>query len=394
MWQWTPHAAQRQILDEAKRYNVVACGRRFGKTELGRWLASSTAYAALPVGWFSPTYKDLLEVYKQTVRTLKPVIASSNKMERRIELTNGGLIEFWSLDDEDAGRGRKYGRAIIDEAAMARYLEYTWNYAIRPTLTDFEGDAWFLSTPKGRDYFYRLYQHGINPDRNEFAAWQMPTASNPYIKPTEIEAAQQEMPQLAFQQEYLAEFIEAEGAVFRRVSEATYSDTITPGEGRYVMGVDWAQQHDYTVLTVMDATTNTAVDIDRFNQIGWDIQRGRLAALAAKWGVDDILAEENSIGGPNIEALQNEGLPVRGFTTTNQSKHRLVTALQLAFEQGNIRIPDNALLRAELEAYEATRLPSGRWRYEAPAGIHDDMVMSLMLAYEAANSGFQVLFEF
>ena len=98
-----------------------------------------------------------------------------------------------------------------------------------------------------------------------------------------------------------------------------------------------------------------------------------------------MLFRSNSIGGPNIEALQAEGLPVRGFTTTNESKQQIMVALQLAFERGDIRIPDDPVLIAELEAFEATRLPSGRWRYEAPAGMHDDMVISLALALEAVN---------
>ncbi|HQE18936.1 MAG TPA: hypothetical protein PK607_10550, partial [Aggregatilineales bacterium] len=149
----------------------------------------------------------------------------------------------------------------------------------------------------------------------------------------------------------------------------------------------------WTVLTVID-DLRRVVAVDRFNQIAWDVQRGRLRALADYWHVEGIWAEANSIGGPNIEALQAEGLPVRGFTTTNESKQQLMVALQLAFERGDIRIPDDPVLIAELEAFEATRLPSGRWRYEAPAGMHDDMVISLALAYEAAQHVIGILWEF
>ena len=85
------------------------------------------------------------------------------------------------------------------------------------------------------------------------------------------------------------------------------------------------------------------------------------------------------------DGLQSEGLPVRGFTTTNQSKQEIVVALQLAFEREQISIPDDDLLIGELESFEAERLPSGRWRYAAAEGLHDDMVISLALAYEAAN---------
>ena len=107
--------------------------------------------------------------------------------------------------------------------------------------------------------------------------------------------------------------------------------------------------------------------------------------MADRWRVWSIYAEMNSIGGPNVEALQAEGLPVHGFTTTNESKARIVQQLALAFERGEIRIPDDEVLIAELEAFEATRLPSGKWHYGAPSGMHDDTVIALALAYEAAT---------
>src|SRR5690606_2980835 len=199
-----------------------------------------------------------------------------------------------------------------------------------------------------------------------------------------IEDARRDLPEAAFRQEYLAEFIEDAGLVFRKVRDATWVPPAKPEPGRrYRMGVDWAQANDWTVLTVID-DLRRVVAVDRFNQIAWDVQRGRLRAMADYWHVKEIWAEANSIGGPNIEALQAEGLPVRGFTTTNESKQQIMVALQLAFEREDIRIPDDPVLIAELEAFEATRLPSGRWRYEAPAGMHDDMVISLALAYEAA----------
>src|SRR5690606_24760340 len=159
----------------------------------------------------------------------------------------------------------------------------------------------------------------------------------------------------------------------------------------YVMGVDWAQAHDWTVLTVMDVKDRQVVEIDRFNQIEWAFQRSRLVAMVEKWGVKYVLAEHNSIGGPNIEALNRDadlgGVAVVGFNTTNQSKTDAIQALMLAFEKGNIAIIDDPVLLAELEAFEATRLPSGKWQYGAPGGMHDDTVISLMLAYQAALNG-------
>ena len=314
-----PHAAQARVIREAGRFNVVDCGRRFGKTTLGIDRAADPDVLPYPVAWFSPTYKMMAEVWREAVRIFTPITARRNAQERRLEFITGGLLEFWSLDNPDVARGRKYRRAIVDEAAMVSLLLDTFQHVIRPALADYRGDAWFLSTPKGMNDFKTMFDWGQDPAMSEWRSWQMPTSANPFIHPDEIEAMRQELPARTFNQEVLAVFTENEDAVFRGVRNCLAASPAGPERGRwYVMGVDWAQSHDFTALVVMDVQARQVVEVDRFNQIGWDVQRGRLAAMAARWGVAAIVAEQNSMGGPNIEALQREGLPVYAFQTTNQ----------------------------------------------------------------------------
>lgn len=142
-----------------------------------------------PVAWFGPNYRLLADVWRQLQTILEPAIARANQQERRLELHGGGVIEMWSLDSPDAGRGRAYALVVIDEAAMVANLEQAWQQGIRPTLTDLLGQAWFLSTPKGMSYFKRLFDRGQDRGSKDWASWQMPTANNPYIRPEEIEAA-------------------------------------------------------------------------------------------------------------------------------------------------------------------------------------------------------------
>ena len=160
-----------------KRFNVVDCGRRWGKTVLGVNRLIPPALEGFPVGWFAPSYKYMAESWRDFIRILKPVIARSDKTERRIELITGGVIEFWSLEDPDAGRSRKYRRVVIDEAAKVKNLRKCWTEAIRATLADYRGEADFLSTPKGKDYFWELYTKGLDPLEADWACWQMPTAT-------------------------------------------------------------------------------------------------------------------------------------------------------------------------------------------------------------------------
>jgi hypothetical protein len=203
---------QAKVLAEAKRFNVLCCGRRWGKTNLSEELLLSPddpgngALNGFPVAYFAPTYKMLMEVWRSVNSALYEIIDLKSETEKRIELYGGGVIDFWSLEDPNSIRGRKYKRAIIDEAAVARNLEEAWNKVIRPTLTDMKGDAWFLSTPKGKNnYFYELSRH--HEKYTDWITFQMPTETNPYIDKGEIEQARLQLDPLTFAQEYLASFV-------------------------------------------------------------------------------------------------------------------------------------------------------------------------------------------
>ncbi len=377
------------VLREAKRFNVLSMGRRWGKTVLGSDLAIDPVLDGLPVAWFAPSYKMMLEVWNEITQTIAPITKRVSTQDRRIDTITGGVFEMWTLDDLNAGRGRKYARAIIDEAAMIKGLMMAWNASIRPTLTDLKGDAWFLSTPKGRNGFWQLYQMGLDPHEADWACWRMPTVTNPYIDPNEVEAAKRMLPERIYQQEYEAAFIEDSGGVFRRIMEAATIEPLPQGEAGkyYIYGADWARHHDFTVFAVLDPNTKRMVAMDRFNQIDYALQVARLRAMTKRFPPSAIIAEENSIGGPIIERLQrDEALPVQAFKTTNATKAAIIEGLAVAFEQGEIEILNDPILTGELMAYDQERLPSGLIRYSAPEGQHDDTVMALALAWYGATS--------
>jgi hypothetical protein len=375
-----PHPAQQQVIDAAKRFNVLCCGRKFGKTELGMDRLIHPALQGKPVAWFSPTYRTLADVFRELQRRLRPIVRDASQVERRIELRGGGVIEAWSLDNSDAGRGRGYAVVCVDEAAIVPNLESAWVENVRAQLTEHRGSAWFLSTPKGTaNYFYTLYQKGQDPAQVDWASWQMPTASNPYIAPEEIEAARADVTDLAFAQEYLAHFVSWAGAVFRRITDCVAAAPAnTPAA---IIGADWGRTNDYTVFAALSGR-GEVLEIDRFRGLEYSLQRGRLAAFHQRLGGRAyIVAESNNMGGPIVEALQQSGLPVVAFTTTNASKAAAVEALALAFERGDIKIPNDPVLIGELQAFEGKTLPSGLMRYAAPEGGHDDTVMSLAIGW-------------
>ena len=196
------------------------------------------------------------------------------------------------------------------------------------------------------------------------------------------------MPERIFQQEYLAEFIEDSGSVFRHIMEQTTAiEQREPVAGHeYALGCDWAKHEDYTCITVLDCTLKAAVYQDRFNRIDYAVQMNRLKALYERFKPATVVVERNSMGEPLVEQLQRDGWPVEPFQTTNASKQQAIDALALAFERGEITITPDPVLIGELQAYEMERLPSGLLRYNAPAGMHDDCVMSLALAWQAVST--------
>jgi len=277
--------------------------------------------------------------------------------------------------------------AVLDEAA---YMDSRlWWDVVRPMLLENQGGAVFISTPNGRNWFWELYQLALADETGEWATFHYTSLDNPLIPNSEFDVVKSHSPERVWRQEYLAEFIEDAGAVFRGVRDvATAPSDVQPDSSHaYVMGVDWGRDNDYTVLSVMDVMTGNMVALERFNQIDWAHQRGRIRAVYDKWKPTLILAESNSIGSVNIEALQGDGLPVRSFTTTSQSKTVLIQGLALAIERGDIRLLDDETLVHELLAYQIERMPSGNYRYNAPSGMHDDTVIATALAVHALNTG-------
>src|SRR5512146_135218 len=127
------HPKQAAIKSNLARFNVLNCGRRFGKNVIDEDLAIETMLAGYPVGWFEPTYKSLAEAWREVVSILYPITKAKSEQEKRIQLVTGGVLDMWSLDDPDSGRGRKYRRVIVNEAAKVKQLEYAWTNVIRPT---------------------------------------------------------------------------------------------------------------------------------------------------------------------------------------------------------------------------------------------------------------------
>ena len=398
------HAAQKEIANAKERFRVVACGRRFGKTTIGLRAAFSYARRGRKeCWWLAPTYGNALQVWRALGNEAAAVGATITQRERTLDFPLGGSLGVRSARSLDSLRGAGLDFLVVDEAAHVPGA--LWEDILRPMLADRRGSALLLSTPNGLNWFHECFQRGQDPAEPEWRSFQFTSHDNPRIARTELEALRRQTREATFRREYLAEFLPGEASVFRDpAAAASAPPEATPKPaGHYVAGIDWGRSHDYTAVVVLelppgDGTADGAaappamVALERFRDLSWFAQRARILALCERWRPALLLAEANSIGEPNLEALQREGLPIRPFYTTAQSKAPLIEALALALERGDLRLQPEPVLLAELAAYQQERLPLGGYRYGAAAGAHDDTVMALALAWRACGQGVAVRF--
>jgi len=196
------HTGQLKVYDGRKRYNMARCGRRWGKSTLAEYITLRESTQPVPLAYYAPTYRYIKPMWDSLRATLEPATVERSEAHKSIRLITGAQIDFWSLEDPDASRGRKYKCIVIDEAALVRKLEYAWQRTIRPTLTDLRGDAWLLSTGRGiGSYFNQMFIE--NREKEEWFTYTAPTSENPYISSAEIDEARRTMHPLAFEQEYM-----------------------------------------------------------------------------------------------------------------------------------------------------------------------------------------------
>ena len=364
------HINQKPILESQARFNVLMCGRRFGKSELCLIKIIKTACFGQNLAYITPTYK-LAKVFFNKLGNALPY--PKNQSDLKIDFPNGGSVEFFTGERLDGLRGRKFHGVIIDEAAFISDLESGWLNSIRPTLTDYKGWAMFLSTPRGQNYFYSLFNKGGEKD---WASFKYTTYDNPYIDRDEIEDAKRQLPAAVFEQEYMANPMENAANPF---GNEHIRNCIRPMSNRepVVFGIDLAKSYDYTVIIGLDSEGNTAF-FSRF-QKDWNSTKQEILNLPKK----PIIIDSTGVGDPIFEDLQRAGLIINGLKFTQNSKQQLMVGLQTAIQTGRIGYPTGLIVN-ELEVFEYQYTATGV-KYSAPSGFHDDCVMALALAWHNMN---------
>lgn len=378
---YKPHAGQLEFHMCPARFRVLNCGRRWGKTIAGAnelirqmWTQGPNivGFAVAPTYWH--TKRQWTEFFNFCPAELMEEI---HRAERHVILKGNRNIWFKSADNPDSLRSQGVKVLWVDEGAQI--AEEAWTLALRPALMDEKGIAFFTGTPRGHNWYFRLWTRGQDPSQMEYKSWNFPSASNPYLDPAEIASFARDMPELAYRQEVLAEFLEDIGSVFRGVDRMVKGN-FQPFERQktYVMGADLAKLEDFTVLCVLDLEGHLCA-FDRFSQLDWVFQRKRIVQLAQRYNAR-LLIDSSGVGDPICDELYRENVRVDGFKFTNATKKDLIENLSIMIENQQLTIPQVPELINELKLYGYKTTPSRNIQYGAPEGYHDDGVVALALA--------------
>ena len=371
---------------------IVKARRQCGKSVVAIAVLLFFAFRTKSIGvCIEPTLNQSRRVFRQIISACggdkSPLIKSANQTLLHIEFANGSEITFGSQEQGDALRGLtvKYSVLVVDEGA---FIDKDTFEVLQPLVDVKRCPVLIISTPLFcSGHFHDTYMRGLNGDKHVHTYDWSKYDTSALLSPEKLEYYRQTLSPLKFLSEYLGEFIK-EGSYIFGDSIGKCTGPLSKKPPKYA-GIDWSagDDNDYTVLTLMDedgtvCNTRSWKDFDSVDLVD------AIAVELSKYpSLVTAQVELNSIGKVYRDLLKRKvrkGL-LRDFTTTNESKRRIVEQLVEAFQSGQIQVPADPELEKELRHYQIERTPTGKVTYNAMNGVHDDYVVSLALTYDLAK---------
>lgn len=375
---------------------VVKSHRQAGKSFLCEniLLYYAINYKRTQNAMISPTLNQSRALFKELVNAIAEsgIVKAKNETLLTIDLINGSSIFFKSAEQKDGLRGYHInGILILDEAA---YLTDDILQLVLPWRNVSKANMLIVSTPFRKDgFYYRYYIIGTLKEKNTVSIDWSKYDTSALLSQEQKEVYRQILTKNQYRTEIEGEFLDGDGMVFNNI----LANVGKPQEGsRYYVGIDFAtgKEGDSTSITIFNEF-GEMVYLHYFNDLGTFEQMNVLAddLIRFKDQIVSIYAENNSIGDPLTDVLR-KCLKEKGYgvltgyieeiTTTNQLKVTMVNQVQIGLEQNVIKLLNDSRLLNELSAYAATyNSKTNTITYNAPAGLHDDTVMSTMLAYHS-----------
>lgn len=309
------HTTQKLVAKDTHRFRVVDCGRRWGKTTLSIEEIKGKALSLKDgrIAYIAPTFQQSRDIaWEELKKELNPIIISINeaRLELKVKNVHSGTctIVLRSWDAIETLRGQKFNFIVLDEVSSMRGFWDKWQSVLRPTLTDYKGEALFISTPRGFNHFYDLFE--MEKKDNDYKSFHFTTYDNPHIPKEEIDKAKQEISDDKFYQEYMADFRKMEGLVYKDFNREKH---IYTDEERIVnpiynwVSADWGFTNPSAIYTITENYDRTFYVHSEFYQTGKTTDE-----------LVDILASRKGNGyypdpaePDRIEAMRRKGLTVK-----------------------------------------------------------------------------------
>lgn len=365
-------ADQYAIATHPAKRKECAMGRRWGKSVLGGVLEMNVLRQHGKCAWVVPTYKNGRAIWRWVQQVAYPMVAAKlwdvSKSERTITTHRGGFFAIYSDDNIDAIRSEDFDLVINDEAS--RIKAESIEEAIVPTLADRDGSLINISTPRGRNWWYDACQ-AAKVDGTDHVFFTAPSSDNPNPNIQKAAAlARDRVARSVYDQEWLAQFVEDGLTLFTIADiDRAYTTNIAPTGRQFLTSVDIGRRSDATIINTFDTSTMPyrRVAFNRLERVPYPIIQQAIEQQARSYP-GTLIVESNGIGDPVIENLNVYAQP---FITTAKSKVQALQALQLLFEQGNIK--------AQWDARERIALVKCAWDEDHTP----DEVMSLAIGASA-----------
>jgi PBSX family phage terminase large subunit len=382
---FTLHAKQSEVALDLHRFRVLCWGRRGGKTELA--IDQMKARLTIPnsrVVYIAPTFQQARDIAWEPLRKGLMNAGKPNEARLEIDLINGSKISLKGWEAIETLRGQHFDLIVMDEVAMFRNFWLNWHEVIRPTLTDTKGEAMFISTPKGFNHFYDLFN--LQAKDSDFKSFHATTYDNPYIPSEEVDKAKRELTDDRFHQEYMADFRKSEGLVYKEFNRFRHVFKNDLRENTVVKtfgGVDFGYTNPCAVISIKkDKWANYWVTDEWYKTGNTDAQIADYVH-ALKW--EECYPDPESPAA--IKELKDRGVNIREVVKNKDSIKNGISVIRELFNTNRLRVHESCLnLIWELEAYSYPESRPDRNEDENPIKENDHALDALRYALSMDNA--------
>ena len=375
--------AQSSIAKDPHRFRVLNCGRRFGKTVLAveEMVGVAIKKKDRRVAYFAPTRDDAREItWAILLKKCENVIAYKNEslLQIRIMTLDGGesmiaLYGWESVQERGKGRGMANDFIVCDEVSNYRNFWVGWNEVLSPTLIDRKGTAMFISTPKGFNHFYDLYNLELK-DKN-YKSFHFTSYDNPHIPVEEIEREKATKPPETFAQEYMADFTKTQGLVYKEFDRQKHLYEALPPtfKAKKIGGVDFGYRNPAAVLHAYFNGESLFIEDEWYKRERTDAQ---IADYVALCNFSEVYPDPENAGA--TEELRRRNINVREVVKGANSIKSGIQMVREMLIRGDLMINKRCVnLISEFEMYSYDDEQSERNEQENPIKANDHALDSL-----------------